>query len=335
MCGIAGICLGAGIERTEADYEVIRTEFTSLLVNCQVRGRDAAGAYVVNKDAHVWYYKAPRTATEIASDKKYWALMDKIGPDTVAVIGHTRAATTGSPKVNDNNHPIWDKPIIGVHNGVIYNHKELGRRYNKIAEVDSAAIMALLRANTTEKPLTISDLQNCLPELEGPFAIAVADVRKPDCVYLARNKNPVHFTRNTKLGFVAFASTDTILKATFGPATKTTAMPAHSVCRIDGGCMKKKIKFFDLNDGAGSTKKEEVCLASPEITGPGEAIIKDTLGMVFDQNEHPTPTKKAKSVMDKGRKCSIHGKKDCHELNHPLVKRMRIVRKKEDNHGFT
>jgi len=245
MCGIAGFCLGPGKDRTEEDYSTIREEFTRLLVNCQVRGVDAAGAFVVNKGiGNIFYYKAPKKASRLTEDAQFLSLMDKIGPDTVAVIGHTRAATTGSPKENSNNHPIIDDPIIGVHNGMIRNHRELGRLYTKVAEVDSAAIMALLRDSSTEKPLTVNDLVTRLPELEGGYAIAVVDAQKPDGIFLARNSNPICMTRNYKLGYLAFASTGEILRETFGEKTRTFLMPAHSVCRIGRGCMKKKVKFY-------------------------------------------------------------------------------------------
>ena len=363
MCGIAGFCLGPGKDRTEEDYSTIREEFTRLLVNCQVRGVDAAGAFVVNKGiGNIFYYKAPKKASHLTEDAQFLSLMDKIGPDTVAVIGHTRAATTGSPKENSNNHPIIDDPIIGVHNGMIRNHRELGRLYTKVAEVDSAAIMALLRDSSTEKPLTVNDLVTRLPELEGGYAIAVVDARKPDGIFLARNSNPICMTRNYKLGYLAFASTGEILRETFGEKTRTFLMPSHSVCRIGRGCMKKKVRFYKeevpLDDVpvACTTCRHAVgrlcwCHCHPMADGkPNRNYSKhipstNATELVETQTKMELPTAPVKldwkilqannystvktaTVMDKGRKCPIHGKKDCHELNHPLVSRRRIKRLK-------
>jgi predicted glutamine amidotransferase len=350
MCGITGLCFGPGKDRTEEDYSTIRKEFTQLLVNCQVRGRDAAGAFVVNKGpGNIYYYKAPKTAAHLTKDAKFLALLDQIGPDTIAVIGHTRAATTGSPRDNANNHPIIDGPIIGVHNGVIRNHWELGGLYSKVAKVDSAAIMALLRDCSMEKPLTTEDLVDRLPELEGSYAIAVADARKPNKIFLARNNNPICMTRNYKLGYLAFASTGEILRATFGEEIRTFLMPAHSVCRIDRDCMKKRITFYPIIDD------EEEWTAIPfKVVKEGRPLIRHRVRCMichYDQYQEtmkhdcPGPSVKSipavtqtkmdfpkatfkPSVCDKGRKCGIHGKKNCHELNHPLVRRMRIIRRK-------
>lgn len=213
MCGILGVCLDIKAPRTFSDMERMKLNFAELLVSSQARGRDAAGAYVVNKNADVIYFKAPMTASDLIDTDSFWKMLnDYVGENTVAIIGHTRAATTGSPKCNDNNHPIVDLPIIGVHNGVIRNHLELGRKYKKAAEVDSAAIMALLRVKSGKKPLTVETLTKNLHKLDGPFAIAVADTRKPDAVYLARNNNPVVFHRDRDAGLLWFASTEAILR---------------------------------------------------------------------------------------------------------------------------
>jgi predicted glutamine amidotransferase len=270
MCGITGFCLGSGKDRTEEDYSTIRKEFTRLLVDCQVRGVDAAGAFVVNKGlGNIYYYKAPKMASRLIKDQKFLALLDKIGPDTIAVVGHTRAATTGSPKDNDNNHPIIDDPIIGVHNGMIRNHLELGDLYPKVAEVDSAAIMALLRDSSIEEPLTTDDLVNRLPELEGGYAIAVVDARKPNGLFLARNHNPICMTRNYKLGYLAFASTGEILREALGPKIRTFMMPSNSVCHIDRNCMKRKIKFHTTFE-----EEEEWEELSPTPIAPPKKLKK-------------------------------------------------------------
>lgn len=62
-----------------------------------------------------------------------------------ALICHTRAATTGSPKTLENAHPFkfptsGGGEIIGIHNGIIRNHVELNQRYGRKFEVDSMHI---------------------------------------------------------------------------------------------------------------------------------------------------------------------------------------------------
>lgn len=61
---------------------------------------------------------------------------------------HTRFGTTGA-KVADNSHPFviaaTDSPlekdvVVGMHNGIVYNHTELNRAYRRKCEVDSMHI---------------------------------------------------------------------------------------------------------------------------------------------------------------------------------------------------
>lgn len=72
---------------------------------------------------------------------------------------HTRAATTGKVKAK-NAHPFQIGDIIGAHNGIIYNHRELAWDYpDRKCAVDSEHIFHQI---VEDKPLT---------ELEGYGAI--------------------------------------------------------------------------------------------------------------------------------------------------------------------
>ena len=258
MCGILGICFD-GRERTDAEWMDIAWDFSYLWIHSMDRGTDAAGVYIVNRDSEIHYIKAPVTAECLASDDMYgyWEFCrTHLGPDTVGIIGHTRAATTGDPKDNDNNHPVVDAPIIGVHNGVITNHKALDKKYPKVAEVDSAAIMSLLKHYSANRPITKKIIAKSVHELDGPFAIAVADMRKPDGIYLARNRNPVHFHRNRTDGLLTFASTSDILRDAYGDDTKTFSMPKDTVCRLSPGTVKRSMDFTKLILPKRSTKSK-------------------------------------------------------------------------------
>ena len=248
MCGILGVCLDITTSRSADDILRLKTDFADLLAAAEVRGTDAAGVYIVNKDSEIVYHKAPVAGSVLADDETFWKMLDDfVSEKTVAIIGHTRFATHGSPAVNDNNHPILDAPIIGVHNGMIRNHERLNTRYRKAAEVDSAAIMSLLRVKSKNKPMSLATLSNNLHQLEGPFAIAVADTRKPDGIFMARNTNPVKFFRERDAGLLWFASTSEILNDGIGaPVDKTFSMPADHCCRIDSKAVAGKLKYRSI-----------------------------------------------------------------------------------------
>ena len=263
MCGILGICFD-GRDRTDAEWMDIAWDFSNLWIQSMQRGTDAAGVYIVNRDSEIQYIKAPVTAEYLvgrdeANDDMYgyWEFVrDQLGPNTVGIIGHTRAATTGDPKFNSNNHPVVDAPIIGVHNGVITNHKALDAKYPKVAEVDSAAIMSLLKSKSANQPITKKIIANSVHELDGPFAIAVADMRKPDGIYLARNRNPVHFHRNRADGLLMFASTSEILHDALGDDINTFPMPKDTVCRLSANTVKRSMDFTKLKSPKPSTKSK-------------------------------------------------------------------------------
>ena len=247
MCGILGICLDTEKVRTNSDVAHLRIEFTEMIAESERRGRNAAGLYIVNDDEIV-YFKAALRATELIETDGYWNFLEThVTAETRAIIGHTRHATTGSPECNDNNHPVVDGPIIGVHNGVIRNHLELGRSYKKAAEVDTAAIMALLRVKSKKSALTLRTLTENLHQLEGPFAIAIADRRKPDAVYMARNTNPIVFHRDRSAGVLYFASDAEILEDALDHELETFEMPKNHACRINSSSVKGKIKFVPLD----------------------------------------------------------------------------------------
>jgi glucosamine 6-phosphate synthetase-like amidotransferase/phosphosugar isomerase protein len=143
MCGIAGFVLDRR-KRTEPELESIREDFATLMAATEIRGRDAAGAFVFTPGRTTCYYKQPGPASRMVAQPTFWALLDTITEETVGVVGHARWATQGSPKNNANNHPLVAGPIIGVHNGVVANYQELVQQVGATAQVDSEVIFRLL-----------------------------------------------------------------------------------------------------------------------------------------------------------------------------------------------
>ncbi|UOF79697.1 hypothetical protein [Caudoviricetes sp.] len=89
------------------------------------------------------------------------------------VWGHTRRATHG--KVNMMNaHPFQHGGLILAHNGVLNNHRELNKKYNRNFAVDSQHIVAHMSEN---RPLS---------EIEGYGAVLWQRRRKPNMLYMGR-----------------------------------------------------------------------------------------------------------------------------------------------------
>ncbi len=121
MCGIAGyICT-----RDEVDPR-LATATTVLGLHMRERGKHSWGI----TDGH-----------EI---KKYKGdLMESYDGQFIGsrvILLHTRHATTGA-QTAENSHPFLIDGAIGVHNGMMYNHKEIADKYNITYQVDSEVLL--------------------------------------------------------------------------------------------------------------------------------------------------------------------------------------------------
>ena len=232
MCGIGALVLGKK-KRSKKEFRLIRESFEDLMVATQVRGRHATGAFVVNKSG-IKFYKVPLPASQAIKQEGWMKLMGDINEETVAVVGHVRFATQGDPDENENNHPILNGNIIGVHNGIITNDDEICTEHPYDEEVDSAAIFALFAAHSRKSRLSTGSIAKSLEELEGDFAIIAADTRRKDSIFLARDASrPLVFSKDPEEEILWISSTGDIMrKGLKDPLVVPTMMPAYSVARL-------------------------------------------------------------------------------------------------------
>lgn len=135
-----------------------------LLLELERRGRDATGIYVYYHDDSFTLMKLPLTASEFVKKAISVGLFENIVKRRPRLILlHTRASTSGSPRYNENNHPLWEVfdnyLIVLVHNGVIrtygkgyyttYYHDSFLEDYKK-REVDTDLLLAYLRKKYSE-----------------------------------------------------------------------------------------------------------------------------------------------------------------------------------------
>ena len=210
MCGIMGVMFDKR-ERTNEEWHDIRLDVTNVFLQTQIRGKDASGMFLVNGKG-ISHYKGGMKAEKLVQEKGYWQLLARIGTETTAIVGHTRAATMGRPSLNNNNHPLISGNIVGVHNGMLTNSRELRKRFPHEAEVDSASIFAMLNSLTKSEPLTIGTMAGAMGELRGNYAVVAADVRNLGSLFFAKDdQRPLVMFYEEERGLLWFASTAEII----------------------------------------------------------------------------------------------------------------------------
>lgn len=176
-----------------------------------MRGTDAAGyAYFDDLDNLV-VHKSKKTFGHLIIEDVWNDLkMPKV------FIGHTRAATQGSPNQNENNHPLTSGNYTIVHNGIIWNDVELTKDHGleRNAEVDSEAIVSLISQMATKNPAKtiIKVLEEALPKVDGSHACAMLDNTNPNSLVLWKTGSPIHIAYSKELDTFFFSSMSVNIK---------------------------------------------------------------------------------------------------------------------------
>jgi glucosamine 6-phosphate synthetase-like amidotransferase/phosphosugar isomerase protein len=243
MCGIATIALGKR-SRGRIPYPLLRNVCRELMIELQPRGIDAAGIAVINEGAESKVFKMPLRPERLVVRPMYDEMLGRIGPETNFIMLHARATTVGSTEDNFNNHPIITPPIVGIHNGTLYNEDQLFQRFNKDFEregdVDSEVIFKLYLHFVEQGLSPKQAMSQAGSLLRGAFTGALVDMRNP--------AQMVMFKHERSLCVFRFPYYDMILAVSearfYDRVAKRLNMKAKETCEFvyDGTGM-----IFDLN----------------------------------------------------------------------------------------
>jgi len=184
MCGIAGIKRFTNEPITVAEIQI-------MLLGIEHRGNEATGIALINPDGTVHVHKKDTPAWNFVKDdstEKF--LRDFLNPETKTVLLHTRLATVGNPKKNENNHPMYADNVAVVHNGGISNHYAMfsSEKLDRNCETDSDIFRAILDRDGINKRVF-----KTLNKLSGSAAIAAIETNRPDMLLLARSGSPIKY----------------------------------------------------------------------------------------------------------------------------------------------
>lgn len=219
MCGILGFI-------TEKPSEDNLKMFRKILLLSETRGSDATGmAFQTQKNKFVIAKKAI-AARDFIKDEliKY---KEALVVANVA-IGHTRTPTQGSPKDNNNNHPVESDNWILVHNGSVTQMPRI-KEYKYKGEVDSEILVSYIESMGIEK---------ALPYVErGTASIAVINKNEPNTLYLWREANPMYLAYDDKSRTIFFASDDKFLEV--GLANKLLFFSSFQIRKLPENLLVK------------------------------------------------------------------------------------------------
>lgn len=203
MCGIAGIIR---FGETPIDPDVLGL----LLVGNEHRGNDATGLAIVQPDGEIAIHKDDDPAWKFTNTRDYTEFITKnLKPDTWAVLLHTRAATQGNPRDNNNNHPLSAGKAAIIHNGIISNDHSLFTSLDlkRGAETDSDIIRAIV-----DRDGVTATAMKTLNRLSGSAAGAAVHPDYPKRLLLFRSGSPMQLA-STPDFFVWASEKNTIHRA--------------------------------------------------------------------------------------------------------------------------
>jgi glucosamine 6-phosphate synthetase-like amidotransferase/phosphosugar isomerase protein len=214
MCGIIGVI---GRVR-EGEWQQTHDLLTRLLVGSIDRGRDATGFAAVASPLNdpsrhrLITDKQPMSASEFVRWNAPWRQLRH--RRCAAVLGHVRAATSGTPRINANNHPhlFARERYALVHNGWYTNGDDVVDRFSLVPNTHCDSEVA---ARLVEAAASVSDgLLRCLSHLKGSQALAVVDSRTGAVWCCTDGNRPLWVARLADRRRMVIASTaDIVLRA--------------------------------------------------------------------------------------------------------------------------
>lgn len=163
MCGIIA---GLGNNLTK---ELIRKG----LLLTQTRGKDATGVFQTN----MGIVKNGTDASQFVESD----LFNKVVDNNDLFIGHCRAATSGKPHDNNNNHPMIGNKWIMVHNGVVSMRKLETYQYK--GECDTEVLLSYMERD--------KNIEEAFHDTHGSAAVVFSSVKEVE-----EGKKIIYFWRN-------------------------------------------------------------------------------------------------------------------------------------------
>ena len=285
MCGIVGY-IG-----TQQAAPILLDGLSKL----EYRGYDSAGLAVRDGSAEPEIVKA-KGRLKILSEKTNngETMIGSCG------IGHTRWATHGEPS-EDNAHPHCtdDRSIIGVHNGIIDNYKELREKlvrkgYSFHSETDTEVAIKMVDYYLKKYNMgPIDAIVRTMVRVRGSYALAIMFKEYPDEIFVARKDSPMIIGVEEGETYIA-SDVPAILRYT----RNVYYIGNNEIGRLGAG----SAKFYNLD-------QEEIQKDVTEIKWDAEAAEKGGFEhfMMKEIHEQPKAVQDTINAIIKDGKVSLEG----------------------------
>lgn len=201
MCGIAGWY-------KFGNKSVTKDEVVTLVKSLETRGTDATGiAWYDENKGKVIVIKCAMKSTEFVQEEAFLKRLNDIVSSRWCLI-HVRQATHGSPGRSVNNHPIWNRTGLIIHNGVVTATKG---HLKADGETDSEQMMLYIQKYGW----------NGIKHIRGWAAIAYVNFSHKDKFFLYRDSAPIEYAYDEGKDLFLFCSTNPILNEAIKIETHT------------------------------------------------------------------------------------------------------------------
>ena len=163
-------------------------------------------------DSAITVYKTPNPASELIKRDIFHRAIDSLnsaaGKTPITLMGHSRLVTNGQEEFNNNNQPVIKNGIVGIHNGIVVNERELWQRYTdllRVSDLDSELILALLRRFYSSDRMLPIALKKMFDDIYGTASLALL-FHDLNNLLLTTNNGSLYYVVSTDKNALIFAS---------------------------------------------------------------------------------------------------------------------------------
>lgn len=216
MCGIFGFA-------TEKSQNISETNFKKLVKNfilkSESRGKEAVGLAAIT-DKTIRVIKRPWSGGYFLRSAEFTDYIDRLYADQaetnspLVIIGHCRLVTNGSSHLHQNNQPVIEKGIVGIHNGIIVNAENIysgNTALKRDFDVDSEVILDLIQYHRGRGNNISDAIKLTFETIKGEASVATlfSDL---NVLAIMTNNGSLYYSPIKKYSSAVFASEKFILE---------------------------------------------------------------------------------------------------------------------------